>query len=502
MEGQLSRRQFLAGATALGATTLFGNSILAQQTGEAQQLCFLPRISRPRDDQRPNIITLMFDTLRYDHVGFYGNTWIQTPFIDTFAAQAQVFDRAYSGGFPTLLNRAELFTGRFMYTVMSWQDLPDDAVVLADVLNNAGYTTGLVFDTWHLKDKGYFLDRGFQSWEWIRGQEGDRFRAQPRQMPLPASPEKFRSVETLEQHLRNAIGRESEADYPVARTLNGAVKWLEQNMDAGPFYLHIDCFDPHEPWDAPRSYVDLYSPGYTGEEVIYPAYAPPDYLTITELEHMRALYAAEVTFVDRWFGHFLQELDRLDLSDNTVVMLLSDHGLMMGEHNAIGKAWSRGGYYEAYPLYQELVHVPFMVRMPGQPPRRSNALVQPADVMPTVLDLANVGDTGTMHGKSLRQLLEGGSAGVRETAVSGRSLLSSLSTKNRLTVSDGEWTLIHGAAHASSHLYHLPTDPQQQTNLMQFECGRARALHNQLINLLNSVGTPAEYVANWLPQPC
>jgi arylsulfatase A-like enzyme len=206
--------------------------------------------------------------------------------------------------------------------------------------------------------------------------------------------------------------------------------------------------------------------------------------------------------VDAWFGHFLSELNRLGLADNSVVILLSDHGLMLGEHQAIGKAWSRDGYYEAYPLYQELAHIPLMVRVPWQTPRRIQALAQPADIMPTVLDLAEATDPGTMQGKSLRPLLEGGNVPVRTTAVSSRSLQANLSTKARITVTDGEWTLLHGADHASSHLYHLPSDPHQMDDLLSQECARAQALHSELIAFLYSVNAPPQYIANWLPAPC
>jgi len=395
---QFSRRQFLTGAAALGATAALGSKLWAQQAPKSPLFSFLPQVLNPYPGSGFNFITIVLDTLRYDHIGFYGNSWIQTPNIDAFAAQSQVFDRAYSGGFPTVLNRAELFTGRYMYTIMGWEDLPDDAVVMGQVMSDAGYTTGLVFDTAHLKDEGFFLDRGFQSWDWVRGQEGDRYRARPLNPSLPASPEKFRSEEKVKQYLRNMQERQNESDYLVARTMQRAGDWLVRNKDYGPFHLHVDSFDPHEPWDPPQSYIDLYDPGYTGEAIIYPAYAPPDYLTPSELSHMRALYAAEVSLVDTWFGQFLAQLDNLGLADNTVVILMADHGFMLGEHDAIGKAWSRNGYYEAYPLYEELIHIPLMVRVPGQPHRRIQALAQPADIMPTVLDMAGANDPGTMHG--------------------------------------------------------------------------------------------------------
>lgn len=500
--GKISRRQFLAGAGAMSATAVFGNELLAQANG-GTQLRFLPRILRQTDQSTLNIITIMCDTLRYDHIGFHGNPWIQTPNIDAFATQSQVFDKAYCGGFLTLLNRAELFTGRYMYTIMGWEDLPQDAIVAAQVMSDADYTTGLVFDTWHLKDHGFFLDRGFQSWEWIRGQEGDRYRANPRHPRLPADPAKFRhGADVIEQYLRNTAGRKSEADYLTPKTVQSAINWLQHNKEYGAFNLHIDIFDPHEPWDTPQSYIDLYNPGYSGEQIIYPAYAPPHYMTADELNHMRALYAAEVTMVDHWIGVLLAEIDALGLSGNTVVILMSDHGFMLGEHNAVGKAWSTDTYYEPYSLYQELVHIPLMIRVPGVAPQRLNTLAQPADIMPTILDFADVSAPNGMHGFSLRPYMTGQSGSPRPAAIASRSLKQDLGPKQRITVTDGEWTLFDGAGKTTSELYFLPDDPQQQTNLIKSQCGIAKTLHTEMIDFLQSVGTPTETVDSWRKSPC
>ncbi|MGB3713491.1 MAG: sulfatase-like hydrolase/transferase [Candidatus Promineifilaceae bacterium] len=499
---EVTRRQFMAGAGAMGATTLFANELLPSQ-GLENHLCFLPRILGRADGNTLNFIVVMCDTWRFDHVGIFGNNWIQTPNVDAFAGQSQVFNRVYAGGFPTVLNRAELFTGRYMYTEMDWEDLPEGEIVTATVMNEAGYTTGAVFDNWHLKDEGFYFDRGFSSWEWIRGQERDRFRANPLHPTLPADPSKFRGgAEPVEQYLRNVSGRTGEADYLVAQTIQAAIEWLRRNTTYGPFYLHIDSFDPHEPWDPPQTYVDLYNPGYEGEEVIYPAYAPPDYLTPEELEHVRALYAGEITMVDHWFGILLAELDNLGLSHNTVVIFTSDHGFLLGEHNAVGKAWSHLGHYEAYPLYQELNHIPLMIRVPGLAPAQLEPLAQPADIMPTILDMAGASDPGTMHGYSLLPYMNGQSGSPRQIAVSSRSLVASLSSKPRATVTDGEWTLLDGSAHAPSELYYLLTDPLQLDNLIDSQCGIAQDLHNQLISHWQEIGVPSSIIDLWLPSPC
>ena len=508
---RISRRRFLQGVSALGATAALGSQI--STSSEAQPHVnqtdlhtFIPRILRSYQSDRWNIITVMFDTWRYDHVGYHGNGWIQTPNLDAFAAQSLVFDRAYAGGFPTVLNRAELLTGRPMYPWMGWEDMPAGETVLAQVLNAAGYSTGLVFDTPHFKDNGFSLDRAFQSWEWVRGQEADRYRANPPHPPLPADPSKLRhGAEVVEQYLRNQGERTSEADYMVARTVSAGIEWLRRNYDQNVFYLHIDSFDPHEPWDPPQTYVDLYNPGYSGEQLIYPLYAPADYVTASQLAHVRALYAAEVTLADHWLGVLLDELETLGLAENTIVIVMSDHGILLGEHDSIGKAWDHQGHYECYPLYEELTHIPLMIRVPGKTARRTDALVQPIDLMPTILELAGADTPGTIQGVSLVPLIEGDGTVVpplRTVAVSARSLKTSLDAKPRITVSDGEWTLIHGAAHASSELYYLPNDPQQQNNLIDSQCSIASALHTQLIALFESMEVDETLLAAWRSGPC
>ena len=498
----VSRRHFIASVGALGASAFLSNELMASQ-GPENHRSFLPRLIHSGDGEELNFIVVMCDTWRYDHIGFHGNDWIHAPNVDAFAGQSQVFNRAYAGGFPTLLNRAELFTGRYLYTEMGWEDMPEGEIVTAQVLNDSAYTTGAVFDNWHLKDEGFYFDRGFSSWEWIRGQERDRYRANPIHPALPADPSKFRDgAAPVEQYLRNVAHRDGEQDYFVARTIQTAIEWLRRNQPYGKFYLHIDSFDPHEPWDPPQSYVDLYDPGYQGEEVIYPAYAPPFYLSADELEHARALYAAEITLVDHWFGVLLTELDLLGLASNSVVIFTSDHGFLLGEHNAVGKAWSHEGHHETYPLYQELVHIPLMMRVPGLAPTQLNTLAQPVDIMPTILDMTGAGDPGTMHGSSLVPYMNGQAGSPREIAVSAGSLTTPLSANRRVTITDGIWTLRDDSGHTVSELYDLRDDPLQQNNLIEQYCDTARAFHDQLISHWGAIGVPSGTIDLWRPYPC
>ena len=193
--------------------------------------------------------------------------------------------------------------------------LPASEVVISETLANAGYTTMLIADTPHILQRGFHFDRGFTAWDWIRGQENDRLRTDPQRVELPSAPHKLREPEmTMGQYLRNIADWQEESDRFCPTTFTRACQWLEQNAKSKPFFLHVDTFDPHEPWDPPQSDADRYDPGYEGERVTYPVYGYwEDFLSPAELRHSHALYCGEVSMVDRWFGRILETMDRLDL---------------------------------------------------------------------------------------------------------------------------------------------------------------------------------------------
>ena len=130
-------------------------------------------------------------------------------------------------------------------------------------------------------------------------------------VPLPCPPEKLGQVERVAQYVRNASLRRSEADYFAPQVFTQAVRWLEQHHAGGPFFMHLDVFDPHEPWDPPQHYVDRYDPDYDGPAIINPITGDSNRYSAAELRHIRALYAGEVTMVDRWLGWLLNAVDSL-----------------------------------------------------------------------------------------------------------------------------------------------------------------------------------------------
>lgn len=442
-----------------------------------------------------NAILIVADTLRRDHLGCYGNSWIRTPHLDAFAESAAVFDRAYLASFPTVPHRADLVTGRYTLTYRGWAPLDREERTLARQLGAKGWCTMLVADTPHILADGYGFQRDYAGWEWIRGQEGDRWRTQPRVIEWPCHPSRSRDETVLYRHLRNTAGWTGEDDRFCARSVRTACEWLEANHRE-PFLLHLDLFDPHEPWDAPRELVDLYDPGYQGEELIYPHYGATDRLTPEELRHVRAMYAAEVTLVDRWIGRLIETVDRLGRADDTVVIVTSDHGFCLGEHELLGKGHTRGPEGFRYcPLWEEIARIPLLVRGPEVTPGRRGALVQPPDLAPTVLDLLWVDPPARSQGRSLAPILRGESQSVRDCALSS-PWLADRERGGVTTFTMGRWSLLHvpraGAGECRSMLFDLETDPAQARDLLGEQPSVALAMHRGMLDLLADHGAPPE----------
>jgi len=475
-----------------------------------------------------NVILIMSDTFRRDHLGCYGNEWIHTPNIDNLAKESVVFDKAYTASFPTVPNRRDVVTGRFTFAYSDWSPLAREEVVLADVLREAGYVTMLIDDTPHILKDGYHFDRGFDGWIWIRGQENDRYSTDPVDLRFPCDPDKLRSPDvTVKQYLRNVSQRHYESDYFVAQTMTEATKWLERNRNHDRFFLYIDTFDPHEPWDPPKWYVDLYDPNYQGQEVTYPVYGPCNYLSPDELRHLQALYAGEVTMVDHWLGFLLQRIRDLGLREDTAVIFTTDHGFYHGEHGLVGKSIVTPSVHGLTPLYDEVTHIPLMMRIPGIEPGCCKALAQPPDLMPTILDLAEANIPETVQGKSLLSLIGGEkNTAWRDFAVASPSIIHGPVAGQRISVITDEWYFVYCGQvdealrdlpterrikivdgferlqkiigeRPRNELYHLPDDPKQVHDVFDKNVHEAKKIHAKLIRFLESIGTKEEILRYW-----
>ncbi len=338
-----------------------------------------------------NVVVIVIDTLRYDHIGAHGSAWIETPNLDRLAAESWVFDNAFAASFPTIPHRTDAMTGRYGGPFHHWQPLSFDAVTLPWTLGEAGYATQLLHDTPHLVNGGHNFDWPFHAWTQIRGAEVDRPWVTDR-LDWPdnwAADRLFDFREApgwqrpgLASYLRANRHRREAEDWNAARLFRAGAEFLRDNAWRENFLLWLDCFDPHEPWDAPPEFVLKYdkTPGYDGR-VDPRSFGLPRAADIPEAaaRRVRAFYAAKVSWVDRWLGHFLEELERTELAKRTAIVLTSDHGTSLGE---------RGQFHKRYPVREGEGHVPMFVRVPGGGSGRCAAIVQPQDIFATVAGIA------------------------------------------------------------------------------------------------------------------
>ena len=437
-----------------------------------------------------NVILIVSDTFRYDHIGVNGNPKIRTPHLDAFAAQCVNFDHAYVGSFPTVPHRTDLLTGHYVYQNRGWSPLPAGEESLATLLGRQGFVNQMVVDHVQLFAPGMNFHRGFHGWQAIRGQAGEPYITDPVPVELPCAPEKIRMPEAAVRYLKNVYYRTHERDHFVAQTFSQAADWLERNYTHDNFFLYVDTFTPHEPWDPPQHYTDMYDPGYVGEKIFWPRYDRCDYLTEPELRHARALYAGSVSLVDTWFGHFIERVRHLGLWDDTMIVFNADHGFYIGEHGYIGKHTVLEPK-QGWPMYREVSRTPLLVHVPGIAPRRSNALVQAIDVMPTVLELAGAPVPDGLHGRSLVPVLHGDTDTHRDAVISSPLLPKEDDILLYSTINDGEWTLNDPGNRGieAAELYNLAADPGEEQNVIADHPDVAQRLHERYLKEISALGT-------------
>ena len=444
-----------------------------------------------------NVVWIVADTFRRDHLGAYGNKSIYTPSLDALAAKSVRFDGHYGASFPTMPTRADHATGRWTMSFMGWEPLPDEVVTLAQILADNGFHTAAMVDTPFYWRGGMNYDRGFQTYFSVQSQEGSVTRVQ-----------QFGHHESRDERERWRV----ESDRNTPRTVTRAMEWLELHYKED-FFLYIDTWDPHEPWDAPAYFTELYMPDYDGE-VVQPIYAhwqdAPGF-DKARVDKAHATYCGEITMVDTWVGYLLRRLENMGLMDHTTVIFTTDHGFYFGEHDGLfgkmtfdkrpdGTLYQNGdsdAQWTHSPLYEELVSLPLLISVPGAEPGQYAGLSSAIDVMPTVLDITGQDIPEVVQGRSLYPAMKDPRREGRDFVIStipfanpgdrvrsvdnvSRPLTSGLVT----TVTGGEWSLLFSVEPGQSELYHLPTDPRQQNNVIHQNREVARDLHRSLLGFM------------------
>jgi len=266
----------------------------------------------------------------------------------------------------------------------------------------------------------------------------------------------------------------------------------------------VDFFDPHEPWDAPEYLVRRYDPDYDGPPMLHPNYGPADAYTAAELHNLWAHYAAEAELVDRWVGRVLQKLDDLQLWDDTIVAVTSDHGMSLGEHQRTGKSNIHSADERYWPIYPEIGHVPFLLAGGAVPRGQSlDLFAQPMDILPTLGELAGAPLTAPqpLQGRSFAGPVLAGAGGHRDCAISGCHLQPTTGAPPRKAptpfVTTRRWGYAPVGATGRSELYDLVTDPLAACDVAADHPAVCRELHQVLLDHLAAHGATAGVLDLW-----
>jgi hypothetical protein len=286
-------------------------------------------------------------------------------------------------------------------------------------LRRLGVVSQLITDHPHLFETGgenYHVD--FTAWDYQRGHEGDPWKTRPDPSwagaPDDMAPRFGRGHIPYDDSRGHFRG---EADFPGPRTLAAAARWLEENAGVHErFFLMVDEFDPHEPFDTPEPFASLYDPSWEGPRLIWPPYVvgalEKGVLNRRQARQVRASYGGKLTMIDKWLGGVLDVFDARALWDDTLLILCTDHGHYLGEKDIFGKPGA--------PLYQPIAHIPLLMAGAGLEPTVCDALTTSVDLFSTLADVFGVTDIRqACHGVSLLPLLNGEAGCVRDHVLAG-----------------------------------------------------------------------------------
>jgi arylsulfatase A-like enzyme len=438
--------------------------------------------------------------------------------------------------------RREIFAGFQELMWRPWGPLEPFDARLPRLLEAQGYATAIVTDHYHYWEEsanGYI--QSFQGAELIRGHELDFWKPW---IPEDELPQWIQNVERWRpgfgrRYYSNVVGFTDETDFFPAKVMTGASLWLKNRPSTQPFFLQVESFDVHEPFDAPEPYASLYgSPVDRDQFTLWPPYQDAErlaaFMDVTspeELAFIRSQYNAKVTMVDRWFGELTTTLEEEGLWDDTVVIVTTDHGHDLGQRNAFGKQFPHFDSHANIPLF---IWHPDFVGDGGA----VSGLTTTVDLFATILGIGGAEVPDRTHSRDLWPLIAGESGAERDAVVYG-------TFGQGVCCTDGEWTLIKAPAqdrplyaysssifqslvidsvelptssghfipdvalpqwqipvdprHAISnalsdtdYLFHRTVDPGQDHNLWDQDVEQRERMCNLLTSMLRDLGTPSE----------
>ncbi len=362
------------------------------------------------------VVMILVDSVNRRFLNCYGSKEPAfTPNLDRLAARGTVFENHWCGSSPCMPARRDIMTGRLNFLEKPWGGIEPFDQPLPKMLATAGVFSHIVTDHYHyIRVGGENYLNAFTTYELIRGQEKDPWKLRPEHANLK-KPEAYRGTFSPD-HEDNMAEFTEEQTYPTPVTMQHAAEWLEQNADADNLFLWTEGFDPHEPFDVPQAYLDLYAAEVkvdSNEPNFWPPYAKNTF-TEEETKRLRVRYKALLSMTDAYIGRIFDVLDRHDMWKDTMVVFTTDHGYMLGEHGY----WSKN----YMPAYNEVFHLPLIIWHPEAKIRRFNGLTQNIDLYPTMLNLFGVDPKLQRHrisGKNLLPALMGETDKVRDEIIYG-----------------------------------------------------------------------------------
>lgn len=344
------------------------------------------------------VIMVMYDSLNKRMLSPYGCDWVKTPNFDRLAKKTATFENSYVGSMPCMPARRELHTGRHNFLHRSWGPIEPFDDTMPEILKDNGIYSHLVSDHYHYwEDGGATYHMRYNSWEIVRGQEGDAWKGE---VADPDIPETVANTGRLRCYWVNQKYMQNENNHSQTQTFDLGLDFIEKNHTEDNWFLQLETFDPHEPYYAPQKYKDMYPHDYDGKHFDWPAYREiNDEEGEAEINHIRHENAALMSMCDHNLGRVLDMMDENDMWKDTMLIVNTDHGFLLGEHGSWAKCWA--------PFYDEVAHTPLFIWDPRtniQNEHRSS-LVQTIDLAPTILDFFNLPLPKDMQGKPLHNTI-------------------------------------------------------------------------------------------------
>jgi len=346
-------------------------------------------------------ILVFFDSLNKRFLEPYDGTKTTAAFA-RLATQATVFDTCYAGSLPCMPARRELHTGRYNFLHRCWGPIEPFDDSMPALLKQHGIYSHLASDHAHYwEDGGCTYHTRYSTWEGFRGQEGDAWKGSVADPMIP-SDALGRKKHSWRQEWVNRASMPTLQDTPLHKTFTAGFEFIDANHDQDNWFLQIEPFDPHEPYylpfdpEHPEETELSFDPGYKGKYFDWPDYRKASDYDNREVEHVRALYAALVQRCDRYLGKLMDKLDAYGLWKDTMLIVGTDHGFLLGEHGWMGK--------NRMPTFTEIANTPLFVHDPrtsDSQGKRCSALVQTIDIAPTLLEYFGIPIPPDMQGLPL-----------------------------------------------------------------------------------------------------